>query len=354
MSSVGDVVLTEPVTALLREAYPEAEIAFVVKTALLDLVAGNPQVDTTHVLKEGSLAGLRALGREIRERGYDAVVDLHANSRSRYLARASGAGLVTRYRKRETRDAIRVRVGRRPFRASKRLVERYLASLAPLGVEPAYRRPRYHVADADREWAERYLAEVGWLPGKFAAVVPGSVWATKRWPPERYAELVARVTAELGLPVLLLGSERERELCDSIAPTSNCVACATSVSVATGETTLGGMAALIALARAYVGNDSGPTHIAMAAGTPSVAIFGPTDPGQFDFEGHALVYADLACSACSFFGGERCHLSHWGCMRTIEVEDVFRALEGLLGPGSSGALAGGAAGGVNLREEGSR
>jgi lipopolysaccharide heptosyltransferase II len=342
MSSVGDVVLTEPVTALLREAYPRAEIAFVVKAGLVDLVAGNPYLDAIHLLREGSLAGVRALGREVRERGYDAVVDLHANFRSRYLAGASGARLVTRYRKREVGDAYRVRVRKQPFRASKRLVERYVASLIPLGVEPVYRRPRYHVAEADREWAEEYLKLVGIPPGGFAVVVPGSVWATKRWPAERYGALVRRVNAELGLPVLLLGSAGERELCESIASPESCVACAPSARVAAGETTLGQMAALIALARAYVGNDSGPTHIAMAAGTPTVAVFGPTDPGQFDFEGHALVYADLECSACSFFGGDRCRLSHWNCMRTVEVDDVFEAFEGLLGPiAADGARVGG-------------
>ena len=79
-----------------------------------------------------------------------------------------------------------------------------------------------------------------------------------------------------------------------------------------------------------IGNDSGPTHIAMALGTPTVAIFGPTDPSQFDFEGHELVYADLPCSACSFFGTRRCRLGHWRCMASIPSGEVVAAARRLL------------------------
>ncbi len=94
--------------------------------------------------------------------------------------------------------------------------------------------------------------------------------------------------------------------------------------------TLGGTAAIIAGAALYVGNDSGLTHVAAALGTPTVAVFGPTDPGQFDFAGHAVVFADVPCSACSFFGGDSCRLGHWECMRLIRPEDVVRAALGLL------------------------
>jgi ADP-heptose:LPS heptosyltransferase len=75
----------------------------------------------------------------------------------------------------------------------------------------------------------------------------------------------------------------------------------------------------------------------MASGTPTVAVFGPTDPGQFDFEGHELVYADLPCSACSFFGSRRCRLGHWRCMRAIPPEVVLAASRRLLSRGGTPA-----------------
>jgi ADP-heptose:LPS heptosyltransferase len=95
------------------------------------------------------------------------------------------------------------------------------------------------------------------------------------------------------------------------------------------------VAGLLASSSVAIGNDSGPTHIAMAAGTPTVAIFGPTDPGQFDFDGHELVYADLPCSACSFYGTRRCRLGHWRCMLSIEPARVVASARRLLSRGGA-------------------
>ncbi len=325
MSSVGDIVLTEPVTAALRSAYPDARIGFIVKRKYADLVASNPAIDTVHLLDDSSCSALRRLCREVRAGGYTAVVDLHRNARSFVLTVCSRAPLATAYRKRELGDSLRVRLGRRPFRAFRKTVERYLDALAPLGLRPAYRKPRFYLSPTDTEWAARYLDELGLARGAYAAVVPGALWPTKRWPPGRFAAVASALVAEFDLNVLLLGSMSERKLCDDIAGNAG-----TGVLVAAGETKLGQMAALIESARIFVGNDSGPMHIAAALGTPTVAIFGPTDPGQFDFEDNEIVYADLDCSACSFYGTKVCKLGHWECMQSLSSELVLAAARRLL------------------------
>ncbi len=325
MSSVGDIVLTEPVIAALRSAYPSARIGFVVKRKYVDLVASNPAVDTVHSLEDSSLSALRRLCREVRAEDYSAVVDLHRNTRSLILTVCSRAPLATAYRKREFKDSLRVRFGRRSFRVSRMLVERYLDALAPLGLRPEYRKPLFHLSPADIEWAGRHLDGLGLVPGAYAVVVPGALWPTKRWPPERFAAVSRTLVAEFDLRVLLLGSPSERRLCDEIAGDAGA-----GVLVAAGETELGQMAAIIDSARVFVGNDSGPMHIAAALGTPTVAIFGPTDPGQFDFENHEVVYADLECSACSFYGTDTCKLDHWECMQSLSSELVLAAARRLL------------------------
>jgi heptosyltransferase-2 len=327
LSSVGDVILTEPVVAVLRETHPDADIGFVVKERLRDLVAGNPAVTRIHTLGDGGRGSLVALAREVRSSRYAVVVDLHANLRSRFVAAASGAGHVTTYRKRDVADALKVRVLRRPFRARRRTVERYLGSLASVGIEAPYRSPRFHVAPADAHWAGDYIAGAGLPPGGYAAVAPGTVWATKRWPADRYAAVAESFLSELGLRTLLLGSLAEREALLGIA------ARVPGAIVAAGDTRLGQMAGLISHARLYLGNDSGPTHMAMALGVPTVAVFGPTDPGQFDF-GHArLLYADLPCSACSFFGSTRCRFGHLACMTSITTDQVLAAARDLCAGG---------------------
>ena len=325
MSSVGDIVLTEPVIAALKSAYPDARIGFIVKRKYVDLIASNPAIDTIHLLDDSSFSALRRLCREVRAGGYSAVVDLHRNARSLALTVCSRASLATAYKKRELKDSLRVRIGRRPFRASKRLVERYLDALAPLGLRPACRKPRFHLSASDEEWAARYLDDLGLAPGAYAAVVPGALWATKRWPAKRFSAVSSALAAEFDLNVLLLGSMSERQLCEDIAGYAG-----SRVLVAAGETKLGQMAALIGSARIFIGNDSGPMHIAAALGTSTVAIFGPTDPGQFDFENNEVVYADLECSACSFYGTDACKLGHWQCMQSLSAGLVLSAVRRLL------------------------
>ena len=325
LSSVGDIVLTEPVVAALHEAYPAARIGFAVKSQFRDLVASHPAISRVHELDTSSHGGTSALARELRETDYSAVVDLHRNMRTSHIVRSSRASVRCAYRKRELRDAIGVRLLKRPFRARKLLVRRYLDALAPLGIDAPTRAPRLYVADTDAGAAKALLTRLGAGAGPLAVVVPGSVWATKRWPSANYAVLASRLVSELGLEVLLLGSPGERELCAEIVRKAG-----GGVRSAAGETSLGETAAVIACARLFVGNDSGPTHMAMALDVPTVALFGPTDPGQFDFGQHSLVYADLDCSACSFYGGERCPLGHWDCMLSVSPDDVAGAASRLL------------------------
>ncbi len=326
LSSVGDIVLTEPAVAALRERFPDAAIGFVVKRRYIDLVSGNPAIDRVHVLDE-TRGGLRRLSTELRAASYGHVVDLHSNARSRMLARAARPERVLRYRKREPMDALRVRLLRRPFRASRRLVVRYLEALAPLGVDVSYRMPRFHLRRADEERARERLTEAGLDSVPLLVVAPGSVWPTKRWPVERFREVAARARERWGLVPVALGASDERDQCAEV------VSGAPGGWNAAGLLSLGESAAVIARARVYIGNDSGPTHIARALGTPTVAVFGPTDPGQFSFDGHELLYADLECSACSFYGGRRCPEGHWDCMRSLRPEDALAAVATLLSEG---------------------
>ena len=319
LSSVGDVVLTEPVVAALRERFPDARIGFVVKRRFADLVSGNTEIDHVHLL-ESTRDGMRRLGAELAAASYRTVIDLHSNVRSRTLCRAAAAERVLRYRKRNRLDGFRVRVLKRPFRAPQRLVVRYLEALEPLGIDGTYRRPRFHVRPSDATRAEERLREAGLLDAPLLVVVPGSVWPTKRWPSDRFAAAVSEAARRWSLTPVALGVSDEHALCDDV------VSGVPGSWNAAGLLSLGESAAVVARARVFLGSDSGPTHIARALGRPTVAIFGPTDPGQFSFDGCELLYADLGCSACSFYGGRRCRLGHWDCMRSIDVEAAVAAI----------------------------
>ncbi len=323
LSSIGDIVLTEPVVAALRRAYPDAEIAFVVKSRYRELVDAHPDITRVHELSGSSLASLRKLCSELRSHRYSTVVDLHHNQRSMVLGACARSSIVTTYRKREPGDAARVRFARRPFRASKRLVARYLESLKPLGVGAERDRPRLFVSEAAGAAARGRLLEWGVGDQAFAAVAPAALWETKRWPAARFAAVASGLAREHGLDILLVGSSADRGLCEGLLQSVD--AGSRRVVNAAGVIGLGELAGVLGAARVFVGNDTGPMHMAMARGTPTVAIFGPTDPGQFDFSDDAVVYADLKCSACSFYGTATCRLGHWDCMNGIAAETVLAA-----------------------------
>jgi heptosyltransferase-2 len=328
LSSIGDIVLTEPVTAALRRAYPDAAIGFVVKSDYRELVEAHPGITRVHELRGSSSADLGRLCSELRACRYSTVVDLHRNQRSFILGVCSRASIVTAYRKRDPADALRVRVLRRAFRSNKPLVTRYLESLAPLGIRERATRPRLFVSDDAVAGGRVRLAEWGMTGSRFAAVAPAALWETKRWPAERFAAVATALARDRGLDILLVGADSDRELCAEVSRSID--PGGARVVNAAGTTGLGELGAVLGAARIFIGNDSGPMHMAMARGTPTVAIFGPTDPGQFDFGQDSVVYAGLACSACSFYGTRSCRLGHWDCMASIDAGRVVASAFELL------------------------
>jgi len=160
-------------------------------------------------------------------------------------------------------------------------------------------------------------------PARVVAVAPGSVWGTKRWP--YYPDLAGRLDA----PVVAVGGPEDAPLAEAVA-----AAAPGRAYAAAGALSLRGSAALIARAGALVTGDSAPLHLATAAGTPVVALFGPTVPA-FGFGPRgprdvALGREGLACRPCSTHGPRRCPLGHHRCMRELEPGTVAAAVARVL------------------------
>ena len=232
---------------------------------------------------------------DIRRAHYDLVVDLHGQFRSALLVWASGT-------------AVRIgfdRPRRRPHEGSDRrlneqaylhgwtgaregawlaythripiptldvhAVDRYLWLAPMLGLDdgpPDFRLP----VSPEAEVRVNALIERSGLAGRpLALLVPGTLWETKHWHVEGFAEVGAAADAE-GRAVALAGSPAERGRCQAVA------ALCPGVCDLSGRTTLSDLAALIRRAEVCVTNDSGSMHLAVALGRPVVGVFGPTDP----------------------------------------------------------------------------
>ena len=158
------------------------------------------------------------------------------------------------------------------------------------------------------EAAQRLLAEKGLQGKKRIAIAPGARWETKQWPPEFFAAAAVRIAARLPeYEFVLLGSPAEKELCARVMEAAKTV----RITDLSGETTPGGLVEVIRHSELLICNDSGPMHIAAAAGTPVLALFGPTDPALTGPYGpHCrVIQPELDCLGClsKSCSTERCH-----------------------------------------------
>jgi heptosyltransferase-2 len=159
-------------------------------------------------------------------------------------------------------------------------------------------------------------------------MIPGSQWATKRWPAARFAALIERLSAEPGRHCVLFGGAQDRPIAEAIRSL-----CRTRVIDRVGHTALRDLPAYMACCTVVVSNDTGPMHIAAALGKPIVALFGPTIPAM-GFAPYGVRWEEasvwLPCRPCHPHGPHRCPLSHWRCMRDLGVEQVAAGVDRLL------------------------
>lgn len=336
-SSMGDIVLTSPVTRAVRRICPDAEIDFLTRSEYVGLARALPGVNEVECLEPAK--GLPRLISCIRRRKYDLVIDLHGNLRSRLVSLAGNAGRVVRYDKRRfSRKAIVRRPG--GTAAVPHTVDRYLATLDRLdatrgshrdGAPGAQekRRPELKVEARAAALVEKRLADAGIGPGfPVLGVAPGASHGPKRWLPERFARVADHVAESRDMKVLLLGSEEDRTVTGEVARAMKSPAVDW-----TGTTDLSLLPAAVRRCGLLVSNDSGSMHVATAVGTPVVGVFGATHPrlgfaplGPAD----AVVTLDLPCSPCSLHGDRACRYGTHACMEDLEPRRVIDEAERLM------------------------
>lgn len=328
---LGDLVLTFPLLRALRAAHPDAPITLVVREGLGDLVRGQPGVAETIVMRKRRgwferIAPDRARLVQLRAGGFQTVYLAHRSFRTGLYAWSTRAphriGFAGSPSSWACTESVR-------YDTERHVSERLLALARPSELESgtALRSPWYVVSAAARGAAKRLLGSQGVDPrGDFLAVAPGSVWATKRWTERGFTEL-ARWAAAQRVAVVLVGTAGERDLCERVRTRAG-----HRVINLAGRTSPAELAAILELSSALLGNDSGPGHLAVAVGTPVVAIFGPTDPSRgFRPLGNRVLTVDLgtslACRPCSVHGSRRCPQGHHRCMNDLEPADVIARIE---------------------------
>lgn len=325
---LGDVVLTTPLLAVLADRHGPLDV--VTTPAALPLLETHPAVRRAIPFDkrrlDRGLPGLRRLAGRLRAERYAVAYLPHRSLRSAALA------LLARIPRRVGyADGWRLfYTETRPRPPAGHEVDRLLALAGAPASGPLRTAPTLRLSAEDRSRAAASLAAGGIAP-PFAALAPGSIWGSKRWP--HYAVLARRIAKRLD--VVLVGGADDATLADHIVAQVRNGAGHRAVSLC-GRLSLRESAAVIAQAVVLVTNDSAPLHFAQAVGTPTVAIFGPTIP-EFGFGPRGprdvVVGVDgLACRPCSPHGPAACPLGHHRCLEALSVDDVLHAME------ESGAL----------------
>ncbi len=330
-SFLGDSMLTVPLLRRLREHLPGARLTVLTLPTMSEIFKGAWVDEVLLDDKRGADGGVTGpwrLAARLREKDFDLAVIPHRSFRSALVAKLAGIPRRVGFAASAGRFLLTDVV---PFTWLMHDLERNLALLLPLGgtAAPAPAESRYLDAAPLPPALEGLLAAAG-KGARLAGVHPGAAWATKRWLPERYAAL-CRALREDGLVPVLVGGPGDAALARGIAAESGALDL-------TGKTDLAGLKSLMGRLSLFVTNDSGPMHLAAAAGVPVVAVFGATtrELGFFPYgAGHRVVEAELACRPCGLHGGRECPEGHFLCMKLVTVPQVLEACRAALGAGAA-------------------
>jgi lipopolysaccharide heptosyltransferase I len=316
LGALGDVIHAVPAAAALRRAFPDARIDWLVDAKHRDIVDLVTDIDRAVALDRPTIAGWTGALRTLRAIPYDLAIDLQGLMKSAVLARASGAARVVGFSIWHLREK-----SARPFYSDAHdaegghVIRKNLRLLHAVGVhDDEIRFPLAGVASQALDDLRRRSAD-----RPFALINVGAAWPNKRWLPERFGELATFLRDECGLIPVVLWGPGEEGLADSV------IAASSNAAIAAPPTRVADVVALARAAALFVSGDTGPLHIATAVGTPTVSLFGPTDPDRNGpYAPDDVVVSRYEACGCHY--DRKCHEPSW-CLGQVEVAEVCAAVQ---------------------------
>lgn len=331
LSAVGDVVHTLPALNALRQQYPQAHIGWAVQSGAANLLEGHPQLDELIILPRKLRPSLGTLGHvrdQLRSNGpWNIAIDFQGLTKSGAVAWLSGAQTRVGFAGKESRELNRLFMTHHVMTSSEQVIRKNIELLAPLGV--AFDSPAtacLHTTDDDRDRIATWAREQNVEGERFLVLDPFAGWQTKLWPREKWVEVANHANRDFGLrPLIFWGPGEEQnaaELAGAIAQQARAL-------IAPPTSLREYIALLQAHARAVVAGDTGPLHLAAAAGVPVVGIFGPSCSRR-----NAPAFANAKyqllqdwSQACAGTFARRCtHHAPGKCMDTITPGQVLESL----------------------------
>ena len=329
---IGDVLLTTPAVKALRDFYPDSVIWYFTETGPAKILQGNPHID--RVVTRQRTARLRddvALIRQLRNEHFDLVIDFFCNGRSAWMSFLTGAphrvAAAHRGRSFWYTDTPTIQAGIGYAQEDK------LALLRAIGIPGTLIPPVLHVPDdasayIDAFFTQQELDKTGAaVHAPIITIDPTSRRQSRRWIPERYAQLADELFERHQAQCIFIWGPGEREMVEALVKQANHphrLAC---------QTDLMQLAALIAKSDLHIGNCSAPRHLAVAVGTPSLTVMGPTSAANWTYPSpqHRAMRGNVACLEC-----QKTDCATHECMTALTVEMMADAAGELLNQKRSG------------------
>ncbi|WP_376794941.1 glycosyltransferase family 9 protein [Thermogemmatispora sp.] len=358
---LGDLILTTPALTALKERCPTAQMTFLVGPWSEAVVAGHPAAKRVVTCAfpgfrrapQGALGPywlLLRLAWRLRREGYDLAINFRPDfwwgAALLYLAGIPyRLGYDLSPGRRFLTHALPFVAGEHSTRSSLRLASAALELLGQAPLQEPFTPADYPLlfepAAQEREQAQARLARAGLSDEvPFAVIHPGSGAAVKLWRPAGWATCALTLLRRYGLRLVLTGAVQEQALLEEIATlVGQQLRADEPPPLLLSSLSVGELAAVLRRARLVLGVDSGPLHLAVSQGTPTVALYGPADPRIFgpwgDSRRHVVILASQRCPSCPQLPCGRLDIapqdlpSH-PCVRLIPEERVLAAVEELL------------------------
>jgi heptosyltransferase-2 len=328
LSSIGDILLSTAFIRQTRQAFPEAEINFIIKKRFSDLIRFNPHIDNIFEYDDEKQTRPSEFVKLFKSIEYDYIFDLHNNLRSIYIRNKINAKNRFYIRKDKFAQTALVQFKWHLYTKLKSIPERYSdvglkAGIADDGKGLEIFWNKETDSSLDNHFTGANID--GTIPS--IGLAPGAGFYTKRWPVDYFKQLIDLINSRGDFNIILLGGEQETELGNQLDNFPNVYNFIAKLNILESGAAISKLSCLIS-------NDSGLMHMATCVNTPVLAIFGSSvkEFGFFPYRAKGLVLEnkDLDCRPCSHIGKTSCPRDHFKCMNDIRPEMIYNALKEII------------------------
>lgn len=307
-SSIGDIVLTTPVVRCLKQQVEGAVVHYLTKSQYASIVENNPYVDKVHILKD-----FEETINELKDEGFDYIIDLHKSLRSwRFKNRLKVMDFSFRKLNREKWLMVNFKKNKLP---NLHIVDRYFDAVKVFSTENDGKGLDYFIPQTDKVDLNNYCSISS---EKFIAFAIGGQHETKKLPTEKIIEICNNIN----MPVILLGGKEDFENGEKIVAN-----CKNTINLC-GKLNLNQSASVVKQSHFVITHDTGLMHIAAALKKNIASVWGNTIPqfGMYPYlpgeKSKIFEVEGLKCRPCSKLGHKKCPKDHFDCMMKQDVKAI--------------------------------